>query len=380
MCDMVAIKSISPASGGEGESKRAAFLRSVLESWGLRPRTYEYTDRQGAKRTNLVVKYGGSARTIWIIAHMDTVAEGDLSLWKTDPFNAFVKGGRIFGRGTSDNGQSLVASMYALMALKTKRADLKYNFGLALVADEELGSKYGIQKLLAEGIFGKNDMFVVPDAGNSRGDELEVAEKSMLWLKVTVHGKQVHASTPDKGVNAYRHAIRFLGKIDDELHRKYSKSNRMFDPPISTFEMTKHEKNVDSINIIPGSEVSYIDCRVLPEYDITRILAHVKKISSRKEFDKVKFTFETPIYEKAAPPTRPDAEIVKLLESRIYTLRGIKAKPIGIGGGTCAAFFRRKGYDAVCWSTGDDVAHQPNEYCIIKNMVNDSKVFASLFI
>ena len=56
-------------------------------------------------------------------------------------------------------------------------------------------------------------------------------------------------------------------------------------------------------------------------------------------------------------------------------LRGLDAKPLGIGGGTVGAYFRRKGIQTAVWSTLDDLAHQPNEYCKIVNMVDDAKVF-----
>src|SRR5271157_2776933 len=88
---MIAIRAISPESGGEGEAKRADFLEEILRGWGLRPKRYEYTDNLGVKRPNLVVKYGNRKRTLWLMAHTDTVSEGDRGLWKTDPFKGVAK-------------------------------------------------------------------------------------------------------------------------------------------------------------------------------------------------------------------------------------------------------------------------------------------------
>ena len=51
-----------------------------------------------------------------------------------------------------------------------------------------------------------------------------------------------------------------------------------------------------------------------------------------------------------------------------------------MGGGTFAAHFRQHGFPAVVWSTLGEMAHQPNEYCLIKNMITDTKVFAHLLI
>jgi len=68
MKKMIAIPSISPLSGGEGESKRADFLESLLKSFGFDVKRYDYNDGS-AIRSNLVVKYGSLPATIWLIAH-----------------------------------------------------------------------------------------------------------------------------------------------------------------------------------------------------------------------------------------------------------------------------------------------------------------------
>jgi succinyl-diaminopimelate desuccinylase len=69
---------------------------------------------------------------------------------------------------------------------------------------------------------------------------------------------------------------------------------------------------------------------------------------------------------------------VQELKLALRQLRGLEAKSIGIGGGTVGAYFRREGIHTAVWSTLDDLAHQPNEYCKIENMVNDAKVFVHL--
>jgi succinyl-diaminopimelate desuccinylase len=377
---MIAIKALSPKSGGTGEMERAQFLKSVLEGWGFEVKEYIYTDSDGVKRPNLVVKYGDNDRTLWLVPHMDTVAAGDPGAWKTDPFTATVKEGRIYGRGSMDDGQSLVSALYSLKALKDSGSTPPINFGLAIVADEELGSVYGIEKLVEEkGLFSDSDMFMVPDWSTSDGSKVEVAEKSVLWLKFTFEGKQVHASTPDDGVNALRVAIKFFYKLDSFLHEKYNESDPIFEPSASTFEMTKHEKNVDSVNIVPGKEVFYLDSRILPRYDIDQVLMDIEEFSKSPEFIPAKITIDVEEKNAAPQPTPISAEIVKLLRKTVKEYRGFELEPVGIGGGTCATFFRMKGFPTAVWFTGDDIAHQPNEYASIDNMVNDAKVFLGLF-
>jgi len=71
---------------------------------------------------------------------------------------------------------------------------------------------------------------------------------------------------------------------------------------------------------------------------------------------------------------------VKSLARAIRMVIGKEAKPMGIGGGTVAAFFRQAGLPAAVWSTISDTAHQPNEYCLISNILTDAKIFACLYL
>lgn len=68
------------------------------------------------------------------------------------------------------------------------------------------------------------------------------------------------------------------------------------------------------------------------------------------------------------------------LQKAVKAVYKKNAKPMCIGGCTVAAIFRRAGMSAACWSKLDETAHQPNEYCIIDNMVGDAKVFGQIFL
>ena len=72
--------------------------------------------------------------------------------------------------------------------------------------------------------------------------------------------------------------------------------------------------------------------------------------------------------------------MVEALKKAVEKVKGLDAKPMGIGGGTVAAFFRKAGLPAAVWSTEPDTPHQPNEYCLISNIITDAKVFAFIFM
>ena len=67
-----------------------------------------------------------------------------------------------------------------------------------------------------------------------------------------------------------------------------------------------------------------------------------------------------------------------MIES-IRSVTGIDVQPAGIGGGTCANFFRVKGYDAYVWETEGGSLHQPNEFVDVNSIITDAKVYAMIF-
>jgi succinyl-diaminopimelate desuccinylase len=258
---------------------------------------------------------------------------------------------------------------------------------LAFVSDEETGSEKGLKWLMENHseLFRKDDLVIVPDGGNVDGSFIEVAEKSILWLRIKVVGKQVHASMPQKGMNAHRIALNLAYKLDKAFHEKYNAKDELFEPAISTFEPTMASNPADSPNIVPGEHTFIFDCRVLPNYKIDDILADAHNIAEelKKEFQDENLPeihFEVLQRLDAPIPTDPNSKIVQSLKEALINLRGTNPKIGGIGGGTFAAHFRKLGIPAVVWATLDEMAHQPNEYAKISNIVEDAKTIAYLAI
>ncbi len=132
-----------------------------------------------------------------------------------------------------------------------------------------------------------------------------------------------------------------------------------------------------NVNTIPGEDVFYYDCRILPNYDVNELWRRVKEISRKvEEKHGVSIEVTSPQELRAAPPTPVDAPVVKAVQNAISELRSIETNPMGIGGGTVAAFFREAGFNSVVWATQDETLHEPNEYVKIDNILDDAKLFA----
>lgn len=384
--ELTARVALGPGNGGLGEHEKTAYVKGLLEA--LQPdRLHEIKApderAQDGYRPNLVAKWEGIKKTpaVWVLSHSDVVPPGDLSLWCGDPYRVVVDGDRIIGRGVEDNQHGFVSSYLALKAVLESGTALERSVGLILVADEETGSRYGLEYILQhhKDLFSPLDLIVVPDAGNEDGTMIEVAEKSMLWLKFTVRGCQCHASTPQKGKNSLYGAAKTILALG-ELNHRFDLSDPLFSPPQSTFAPTKKEANVPNVNTIPGKDIFYLDCRLLPQYPVDQVIAAAREISRCvAEETGLEIDVDTVHCQQAAPPTCVDAQVVTELALAIEKVTGNQGRAMGIGGGTVAAFFREHGLPAAVWSTCPDTAHQPNEFCRISDIMTDAKVFACLY-
>ncbi len=383
---MTSIPALAPESGGDGELDKCIALEGWLKNNGItKLERFDAPDSRAKNgiRPNLVATIDGEDDdlSIWIMAHMDVVPVGELSLWKTDPWKVVEKDGKIYGRGVEDDQQGLVAGVFAALAFIRNGVKPAHTVKLLFVADEEVGSTYGIQYLLkAHKLFRPQDLIIIPDGGDSKCETVEVAEKNLIWLKVRTLGKQSHGSRPDEGANAHLANCELALRLNELETTVFNAKDSLFEPDHSTFQPTKKEANVPNINTIPGEDVFYMDCRILPCYKLDVVRAEFKRIIAEVE-KKYGVKVETSEEQAVESPATPvDAPIVKKLSEAIEKVYGRKARPIGIGGGTVGAYLRIEGYQAVVWGTLDETAHQPNEYCIVENLINDAKIIAAVML
>lgn len=386
---VLSIPAIAPESGGMGELEKATRLLELVSDWGF-DKVERYDAKDGrvpsGTRPNIVLRIKGSDPTLprlWCFVHIDVVPPGDMNKWSADPWTLRVEGDRLIARGVEDNGQALVSSLFAAKVLLDSGTRPEREICICLVSDEEVGSANGMVFLVKEhrDLFSERDLFIVPDAGEPDGTLIEVSEKSIAWVRVRTYGKQVHASIPNKGINANLAAMRFLVAMHDELKVRYPLRDDLFDHPFSSFVPTKREANVPNVNTIPGEDVSYIDSRILPQYDPDEVFSHLRKRADDFEREHgVRIELEKLQFERAAPPTSADHPIVGMLKKAVKEVYGVDATARGIGGGTCAGILRREGFPAAVWAKIEETAHMPDETALLSNYIGDTKVFLRLFL
>jgi len=389
--ELTKIQAVSPESGGEGELDKCIFIEEWLKKQGITNlERYDAPDdrAKGSVRPNLIATIEGSVKKdtqrLWIMSHTDVVPPGEEKLWDSNPWTVIRKddppGARLIGRGTEDNQQGLVSSILAALAFTKQGLQPSRTIKLLFSADEEVGSAYGIDWLVKNhrNLFKDDDMVLVPDGGDPKGEYIEVAEKNILWMRFVTRGKQAHGSMPDLGKNAFLAGSDLALRLHFELTKIFCERDEMFDPDYSTFQPTKKEANVPNINTIPGEDVFCMDMRVLPRYSPDSILKEVDRIKTEVEtLHGVKIEYTLPQL-MVSKPTGADAPIVKILAKAAAEVYSIKPRPVGIGGGTMAAYLRNIGIDCAVWTKTQETLHQPNEYALLENIIGDAKVMALL--
>lgn len=317
-------------------------------------------------RTNIIGYIGSGKPRIIIACHSDVVPAGHG--WRTKPFRAKVRGDKIYGRGAVDNKGPLAGMLIAGKLLKKLESRLNGQVIIGCIADEERGSQAGMKYLLNEGKL-RGEYAIVPDIGRDLKG-IDIAEKGLLFLKVTSFGKQVHGSRPDKGVNAVWNMLEFL-----QLLRKYkmkSGKHKLLSGPTMNLGVIK---GGNAPNMVPGECEAQIDIRYLPSQRAEDIISDVRGMLAKTRALNRKARFKLEVIDHQRPIDLPvDNDLVKLIKKHARHVTGKEAVPIGIGGTTLVKPLSEKGVMAVGFSPGNEMAHMANEYISAKEIVDFSKI------
>ena len=255
--DLVAIPSPNPP----GEARPiAAYLAERLR------RTTQHVDvlapsaHPGA--TSVVAMLGeGRAPVITLHAHTDTVpvADDEATRWSHDPFQPWEADGRVYGKGAVDDKAPLAAMVLAF----ERAADRGFPGTLVLVgaADEEVGGTLGTRWLAEGGHIPESDFIVV---GEQTGNRVALAHKGVLRATVTTRGRSVHATNPDRGVNA----IVAMARIVAELDRYHARLRHRADPLVGSPTCNVGVIHGGSTaNAVPDRCEVHLDRRMVPGED-----------------------------------------------------------------------------------------------------------------
>ena len=390
-CDLIRIPTVNPP--GIGYEECARLLGARLEQCGF---SVEYFPAEGRPehtpahpRLNVVgTRSGGSPRPmVHLNGHLDVVPPG--AGWTRDPFAARVEEGRIYGRGASDMKGGIAAAVYAAEAIRRAGIDLPGSIEISGTVDEESGGFAGVAWLAQHGRLsaGRQDAVIIPEPLNV--DRICVGHRGVYWFEVMTHGRIGHGSMPFLGVNAIEQMAIVLERIRKQLVPALT--SRTTAVPVVP-DLARHATL--NINAIAGGQpidglqtpcvadtcTAIFDRRFLIEegFDAARSEIQALLESAASDVDALTYTLRDlmVVHPVSTPPASP---VIPVLERAIERVLGRPARLVASPG-----TYDHKHVDRIagirnCVAYGPgvlDLAHQPDEWCGVDDLVNATKVLA----
>ena len=340
-------------------------------------------------RVNVVgLRRGRALRpAVHLNGHFDVVPAG--AGWTLDPFGGVVKDGRVYGRGACDMKAGIAAAVYAAEAIRRAGVELNGSIEISGTVDEESGGFAGVawlaqqKRLSAE----RQDFVIIPEPLNV--DRICIGHRGVYWFEVTTHGRIGHGSMPFLGVSAIEH----MGVILDRMRRELlpALASRTTGVPVVPDGARHATLNINGI--MGGQDVNGIqtpcvadlcravfDRRFLLEegFDATRAEIHALLERAAAETPQLAYALRDLMV--VHPVRTPEGSpLVASLERGIQRVLGRPAVQIASPG-----TYDHKHVDRIagipnCVAYGPgilDLAHQPDEWCGIDDLVNSTKVLA----
>ncbi len=248
-------KLIATPSVSRNEKEAADLMEQALTSYGFECK------REANNVWAFGTRYVESRPTLLLNAHIDTVKPVDS--WNRNPFEPAIEGDRLYGLGSNDCGGGLVSLLQAFRILSMKPQ--LFNLIYLASAEEEVSGKNGISRALP--LLPQIDVAIV---GEPTGLQPATAEKGLMVLDVTAHGKSGHAARGE-GVNA-------IYKAADDLQwlrsYKFKKISQLLGPTI--MNVTQIEAGTQH-NVIPDTCKMVVDVRTNELYDNEEVFRFIQQ-------------------------------------------------------------------------------------------------------
>jgi len=390
--ELIGFPTVNPP--GEAYQPCAEFIGRRLAKRGF---AVEYVHAAGTPgdderhpRINVIARRDGGARgpCVHFNGHIDVVQTG--AGWTVDPFAGVVKDGRIYGRGACDMKGGLAASIIAVEALIDLGLSLPGTLEISGTVDEESGGYGGVHYLAQRGWFspGRVDHVIIPEPLNV--DRVCIGHRGVWWAEIETRGRMAHGSMPFMGDCAVRHMNAVIDRLERDLYPKLAA--RRTDMPVVPSGARCATLNINSIHggaaessgypapCVPDSCRMVIDRRVLIEESMHRVKAEVRELLESLAQERSGFAYQIrDIFEVQPTMADRNGPAARGTAAAIRRVIGREPEFICSPGTYDQKHIDRIGKlrDCIAYGPGIlDIAHQPDEYVRIDDLVNSAKVMA----
>ncbi len=351
-------------------------------------------DSEKYPRWNIVARRegAGSGACVHFNSHTDVVEVGHG--WTTDPFGGEVKDGRVYGRGTCDMKGGLAASIVAAEAFIARCPGFRGAIEISGTADEETGGYGGVAYLAEQGWFDPDRVqhVIIPEPLNK--DRICLGHRGVWWAEIETHGRIAHGSMPFLGDSAIRHMGAVLAEMEEHLYPLLA--GRMTEMPVVPDGARASTLNVNSIHGgEPEPEPDFtgypaacvadrckivIDRRFLIEEGIDDVKREIRDLMERVKSERPGFSYEIKELHEVLPSMADrDAPVVRSTAAAIERVLAKAPDYICSPGTYDQKHIDRIGRLKNCIAYGPgilDLAHQPDEWVGIDDMVDSAGVMA----
>lgn len=319
--------------------------------------------------------------------HFDVVPVG--LGWTMDPFGGSVRDGRIYGRGACDMKAGIAAAIFAAEALRRAGVNVEGAIEISGTVDEESGGWAGVAWLAEHGLISNRhiDYVIIPEPLNV--DRICTGHRGVYWCEIATRGRIAHGSMPFLGTSAISHMGAVIESIRVDLEPRLRE--RITAVPVVP-EGARHA--TINVNTIAGGQVGHevqspcvadrctaiIDRRFLLEEGFDATKAEIVDLLDRTAHRVPGFDYELRDLMVVNPVhTPPDSPLVRVLGERIQQVLGRQASIVASPGTYDHKHVTRIGHIDHCVAYGPgilDLAHQPDEYCDIDDLMNATRVLA----
>ena len=215
LSEIVAQPSVS--STGEGVSKCCELIVKKMKAIGMDVQTYPIEPH-----SVIIGKIGAdpSKKTVLIYAHYDVQPQGDLTQWRTPPFEPTIIEGVMYGRGTADNKGPLMAHLNAIEFWLKEYGELPVNIKTIFEGSEESNSEGLPEFLRSHKELLKADMVYFSDGSKNHNDQpiIALGVKGMLYVELvlTTMTRNVHSQYAPVLPSAAWQMVQLLNKLKTE--------------------------------------------------------------------------------------------------------------------------------------------------------------------
>jgi succinyl-diaminopimelate desuccinylase len=347
-------------------------------------------DSERYPRVNVIARREGGVAgpCVHFNSHIDVVQTG--AGWTLDPFAAVIRDGKIYGRGACDMKGGLAASIIAVEALIDSGAQLPGALEISGTVDEESGGYGGVHFLAQRGWFSppRVDHVIIPEPLNV--DRVCIGHRGVWWAEIETRGRMAHGSMPFLGDCAVRHMNAFIDRLERDLYPKLAA--RRTDMPVVPSGARHSTLNINSIHggqeeapgfpapCVPDSCRMVVDRRLLIEEDMDSVKGEMHALLEQLAVEREGFAYELrDIFEVQPTMADRNGPVARSTAAAIQRVIGRAAEFVCSPGTYDQKHIDRIGKlrDCIAYGPGIlDLAHQPDEYVLIEDMVNSAKVMA----